>query len=180
MATKKIETNGESLSRAEIERLIQVIHEKGIEEFELEQGGMRLRIVSSRAAAPAAPVYRMAPPPAEHAPHLGVLSGVPHAGQQAIVGTTPASPATSADDDPKFKKVTSPMVGTFYRSASPGSKSFVETGDKVNEDTVLCIIEAMKLMNEIKAETRGVIRRIVADNAKPVEYGQTLFVIDPG
>jgi len=71
------------------------------------------------------------------------------------------------------------MVGTFYRSPSPGAKSFAEIGDKVTEDSVLCIIEAMKLMNEVKAEVRGTIRKILVENGQPVEYGQALFLVDP-
>ena len=71
------------------------------------------------------------------------------------------------------------MVGTFYRTPTPGAKPFVEVGDQVDEDSVLCIIEAMKLMNEIKAEMRGTVKKILVDNAQPVEYGQALFLVEP-
>lgn len=177
MATKKIEAPATNLSRADIEQLLDVIHAKGIEEFELEQGGMRLRVVATRpVAAPimmAQPVQAYAPAPQQTAPVQ----------QQAVSAMTAPSSAPAAatppEEDPKLKKVTSPMVGSFYRSASPGSKPFVEVGDKVDGDTVLCIIEAMKLMNEIKAETRGVVKKIMVQNGQPVEYGQTLFLIDP-
>lgn len=170
MPAKKPETTSDSLTRADIEKLIDVIHQKGIEELELEQGGMRLRIVSSRGVvlAPAA----AAPAPAPALAPASPTGPVP-------VTATSSTPAASPEDDPSLRKVTSPMVGTFYRSSSPGSKPFVEVGDKVNENSVLCIIEAMKLMNEIKAETRGVVRRILVDNAQPVEYGQALFLIAP-
>jgi len=173
MATKKVEAPTANLSRADIEHLLDVIHAKGIEEFELEQGGVRLRVVGTR---PVAAPIMMAQPmqayasPMQHAPVQ----------QQAVSAmTAPSAAATAPEEDPKLKKVTSPMVGSFYRSASPGSKPFVEVGDKVDGDTVLCIIEAMKLMNEIKAETRGVVKKIMVQNGQPVEYGQTLYLIDP-
>ena len=177
MAAKKPEPPpATNLSREDIERLIDVIHTKGIEEFELEQGGMRVRIVSARHSSVSVAGYM---PGYQAMPSIPAGSQPAHgAGANTIAGMA-AAPSEPPDDDPRYKKVTSPMVGTFYRSPSPGSKSFVEVGDKVDQDTVLCIIEAMKLMNEIKAETRGTVKKILGDNAQPVEYGQVLFVIDP-
>src|SRR5437588_1823899 len=105
-------------------------------------------------------------------------------GDQPIVMSTAAptaanGPASGAAATPteasSFKDIVSPMVGTFYRAASPDASPFVDVGTKVNEDTVVCIIEAMKVMNEIKAETSGVIAEVVADNSKPVQFGQVLF-----
>ncbi|MGH8094834.1 MAG: acetyl-CoA carboxylase biotin carboxyl carrier protein, partial [Chthoniobacterales bacterium] len=84
----------------------------------------------------------------------------------------PQPPAESAS-----REITSPMVGTFYRAAAPESPPFIEVGQEVNEDTVVCIIEAMKVMNEIKAEVRGVIAEVVAENGKPVQFGQALFKV---
>ena len=149
----------------ELRQLIRLVQRTGIGELELASGGRSVRIsaVSSapvHAPAAAAPVA----PPAEAAP----AAAAPGAGAAA---SAPAS---------NLKAITSPMVGTFYRASSPTAKPFAEVGDKVSEDTVLCIIEAMKLMNEIKAETRGTIRKILVQNAQPVEYGQPLFLIDPG
>lgn len=172
MAASKSTPPGDGLNREDIEKLIEVVHQKEIAEFELEQGDLRLRIVSARgrsapAAAPAAA------PPAEAA------SPAPRPTVNDIVSATASTPRGETPEDANLKKITSPMVGTFYRSSSPGAKPFVEVGDKVDEDTVLCIIEAMKLMNEIKAETRGVIRKIVVENSQPVEYGQTLFLVEP-
>ena len=93
----------------------------------------------------------------------------------------PAGVAVSAADAPKdeasLREITSPMVGTFYGSASPESPAYVSVGQEVTEDTVVCIIEAMKVMNEIKAEVRGVIAEVVAENGKPVQYGQALFKV---
>ncbi len=166
MPTRKPDQNDGGLSREDITQLIEMISQKNIEEFELEQGGMRLRIVAQRGTQ-GAPVALVTPAPAA-AP-----------APDATVVATSSTPSNAPEDDPNLKKVTSPMVGTFYRAASPGAKPFVEVGDKVDENTILCIIEAMKLMNEIKAEMRGVVKKILVDNAQPVEYGQALFLIEP-
>jgi acetyl-CoA carboxylase biotin carboxyl carrier protein len=172
MATRKTgeARSTEGLSRSDIVSLIDVIHEKGIEEFELEQGSTRLRIVSSRQqvvtyAAPAPVAQPAAPAPAAPTREIPATSSTPG--------------AQTEEDDSRLRKITSPMVGTFYRSSAPGAKPYCEVGDKVDENSVLCIIEAMKLMNEIKAECRGHVKRILVENAQPVEYGQVLFLIEP-
>ncbi|HET9857718.1 MAG TPA: acetyl-CoA carboxylase biotin carboxyl carrier protein, partial [Chthoniobacterales bacterium] len=90
-------------------------------------------------------------------------------------GPATAGGAPASADDASLKDIVSPMVGTFYQSASPDASPFVDVGTKVDEDTVVCIIEAMKVMNEIKAETSGVIAEVVAENSKPVQFGQVLF-----
>src|ERR1700731_2193978 len=90
-------------------------------------------------------------------------------------GPAAAAGATASAGDAPLKDIGSPMVGTFYRAASPDASPFVDVGTKVNEDTVVCIIEAMKVMNEIKAETSGVITEVMAENSKPVQFGQVLF-----
>ncbi len=174
MPVKKTEPLGTKLSREDIERLIDVIHDKQIEEFELEQGGMRVRIVSHRPEMP--PVSGNHHPPAVTVEGPAPTAPAP---QTSITGTSSTPRTESEKEDPRLRKVVSPMVGTFYRSPSPGSKSYVEVGDKVDDDSILCIIEAMKLMNEIKAECTGVVKKIVAENGQPVEYGQVLFLIDP-
>jgi acetyl-CoA carboxylase biotin carboxyl carrier protein len=101
-------------------------------------------------------------------------------GDQPIVTSTTATAAngpaaTASAESAPTKDIISPMVGTFFRAASPDAAPFVDVGTKVNEDTVVCIIEAMKVMNEIKAETSGVIAEVVAENSKPVQFGQVLF-----
>lgn len=130
--------------------------------FEMEKDGFKLKLqkgagdqttFSSGPVQPAA----AAPTPAASA-------------SAAAPATTPA-----AEKGPALKDIVSPMVGTFYRAGSPESPSFAEIGKEVNEETVVCIIEAMKVMNEIKAETSGVIAEIVAENGKPVQFGQVLF-----
>jgi len=96
-------------------------------------------------------------------------------GDQPIVTSTTAPAATASAESAPTKDIVSPMVGTFFGAASPDAAPFVDVGTKVNEDTVVCIIEAMKVMNEIKAETSGVIAEVVAENSKPVQFGQVLF-----
>ncbi|MCC5877642.1 MAG: acetyl-CoA carboxylase biotin carboxyl carrier protein [Candidatus Sumerlaeia bacterium] len=169
MATRKTAANSanDALSREDIEKLLDVIHKKGIEEFELEQSGTRLRVVANRASQ----VVAQAP--------VAQINGAPNAPGNEVAATSSTPEAVRDEDNPAYKKITSPMVGTFYRAASPGSRPYVEVGDKVDEDSVLCIIEAMKLMNEIKAECRGHVKKILVENAQPVEYGQVLFLVEP-
>lgn len=187
------------LSRADVQTLIELIKKNDIQEFELEQGDLKLKIVASRApVAPAQsqpqmfasmpfyPPSMMYPPPGSPSAAAAPASAPPAASVSAPaapVVSTPSAPAKSAsdvdEDDPRYKKVTSPMVGTFYRAPAPDAKSYVEVGSRVEEDTVLCIVEAMKLMNEIKAEMRGVVKKVLTQNAQPIEYGQALFLIEP-
>ena len=158
-----------------IERLIRVLDESGLDHVEIERGGTRVRISRSpptrfaeeaAAQAPqatAAPVPSTAPPAAAPAPAAG-----------AATGPVGASPVSDLHD------VTSPMVGTFYRASSPGTPPFVEVGDRISKGDVLCIIEAMKLMNELEAEVEGEVREVGANDGEPVEYGQVLFRVKLG
>jgi acetyl-CoA carboxylase biotin carboxyl carrier protein len=98
-------------------------------------------------------------------------------GKPAVTGAEPPAPAAKAIESAPMKEIVSPMVGTFYGAASPDAPPFVEVGKPVTEDTVVCIIEAMKVMNEIKAETSGVIAEVLAENGKPVQFGQALFKV---
>jgi len=142
-----------------LKTLIELVESSGIGELEVQEGEERVRI--TRAATPgAAPatttVYPVGVPIAASAP-------------------APETPAPVIESEGHFVK--SPMVGTFYRAASPGAKPFVEVGDTVQVGDTLCIIEAMKLMNEIEADKAGVVRQVLAENGQPVEYGQPLVVI---
>ena len=146
-----------------LKTLIELVETSGIAELEIQEGEERVRITRSQggAAAPAAPppILAMAAP-ANPAP------------------TAPA-PSTTLEVPPEEGHVVkSPMVGTFYRAATPGAKPFVEVGDTVQEGATLCIVEAMKLMNEIEADKGGVVKAILVDNGQPVEFGQPLFVIE--
>ncbi len=143
-----------------LKTLIELVEGSGIAELEISEGEERVRI--TRTVAAAQQIYAPAPPPA----------AAPAAPPPAAPAAEPAKPAA-----PEGHVVKSPMVGTFYRSASPGSKPFVDVGQNVNSGDTLCIIEAMKLLNEIDADQTGVIKAILVENGQPVEFGQPLFVI---
>ncbi len=144
-----------------LKTLIELVEGSGIAELEISEGEERVRI--TRMVAASQQLY--APAPQQAAP-----VAAPVAAPAAPV--EPAKPAVA-----EGHVVKSPMVGTFYRSASPGSKAFVDVGQKVNSGDTLCIIEAMKLLNEIDADQAGVIKAILVENGQPVEFGQPLFVI---
>ncbi|HYE95542.1 MAG TPA: acetyl-CoA carboxylase biotin carboxyl carrier protein [Rubricoccaceae bacterium] len=157
-----------------IERLIGIVASSGMAEVEVEEGDFRLlvRAVLPASAAPAPQMMTFAPPSmaAPAAPGAPAAPAVPAAPAEA-----PATPAAPSADE---HVVQAPIVGTFYRAASPDSPPFVEVGQVVKPGDVLCIIEAMKLMNEIKADVGGTVRRILVENATPVEYDQPLFAIE--
>lgn len=160
----------------EVKELIELVSEKGFAEFEIEHEGFRLHI--SRFKEP--PVIQAAPTPVILSAPLSVAAEVappPPAPAAAVAPPTKSEPPPG--EPPGLHVIKSPIVGTFYRSPSPQSPSFVNIGDRVEPDTVVCIIEAMKLMNEIQAETIGVVTEIYVQNGQPVEYGQPLFGIKP-
>ncbi|MDH4216497.1 MAG: acetyl-CoA carboxylase biotin carboxyl carrier protein [Gallionella sp.] len=142
-----------------LKTLIELVESSGIAELEVSEGEERVRI--TRTAASAMQSYA-------HAPQ-----------QQMVAAAAPQAPAAEPAKPAAVEGhvVKSPMVGTFYRSASPGSKAFVDVGQSVNSGDTLCIIEAMKLLNEIEADQGGVIKAILVENGQPVEFGQPLFVI---
>ena len=148
-----------------VKKLIELLDESGIAEIEITEGEEGVRISRYATGAPA-PVA-MAPAPAAVAPAA--------AGAATLV---PASPLAVAEAEEDGHIVTAPMVGTFYSASSPGSPPFVQVGDRVNTGDTLCIVEAMKMMNQIEAEVSGTIKSIRVQNGDPVEYGQILFVID--
>lgn len=161
-----------SVNMVELRELIQLIRENDFTEFELEREGFRVRFRRGPVASEAAAVPS----------HGG--AGQAHAAPREI--TTPTSPAPShpgtkaeaaASADENLHIITSPIVGTFYRAASPQAPPFVNIGSRVEPGMVVCIIEAMKLMNEILAETNGEVAKIYVENGQPVEYGQPLFGI---
>jgi acetyl-CoA carboxylase biotin carboxyl carrier protein len=167
------------LNLKELREILQLLDEKEITEFELEEEGMKLRI--RKAAANASQ-----PPPAVLAPVLpAVLPAVTAAPALAAVApaAVPAAPAAPPAPEPPAEDlliVKSPIVGTFYRTPDPNSPPFVSVGDRVKPGQVLCIVEAMKLMNEIEAETGGEIVKIHHETGQPVQYGDPLFSIRPG
>ncbi|GMQ80987.1 MAG: acetyl-CoA carboxylase biotin carboxyl carrier protein [Rhodothermia bacterium] len=140
----------------QLREIIRIVEETGISEVEIEQDGLRIVVRASQ-------------------------SGV---AQQIVTGapsiSTPIPDTVQAEQlAPKGIEVRAPIVGTFYRSSSPDSAPFVEVGDRVNPGDVLCIIEAMKLMNEIEAEVSGIVKEVLVENANPIEFDQRLFIIEP-
>jgi len=163
-----------SVNLDELRELIGLLRDNGLAELELENEGFRVRLrresefTSHAAAAVPQSAPALAPDrPAEPAP-APAASGPAHPGTQA---------ATAAAQDQDLHIISSPIVGTFYRSPSPTADAFVKIGSNVEQDTVVCIIEAMKLMNEIQAEATGEVVKIYVENGQPVEYGQPLFGI---
>jgi acetyl-CoA carboxylase biotin carboxyl carrier protein len=145
-----------------LKKLIDLVEASGIAELEITEGEEKVRIAKSIAGAP----MMMAPAP-QHMMHA-----------PAPVAAAPAAVAAPAEDAlPEGHVVRSPMVGTFYRAPAPGAKNFAEVGQSVSPGDTLCLIEAMKLLNEIETDVGGVIKAILVENGQPVEYGEPLFVI---
>lgn len=149
-----------------IKKLIELVEESGIAELEIAEGEESVRI-SRTGPAMQAPIMHMAAP----APVAAAPAAAP-AAPAAVEASAPASAAISGH------AVKSPMVGTFYRSSAPGAKAFVEVGQTVKVGETLCIIEAMKMMNQIESDKAGVVKEILVENEEPVEFDQPLFVIE--
>ena len=149
-----------------LKTLIDLVSESNVSELEITEAEGKVRIVKSAPMSAAAPVtYSMAPAPV--APAV-----VP------AVEAAPAPAAAAVPAEPVGHTVKSPMVGTFYRASSPGAKPFVEIGDTIKEGETICIVEAMKILNEIEADKAGTVTKILVDNGQAVEYGQPLYVIE--
>jgi acetyl-CoA carboxylase biotin carboxyl carrier protein len=146
-----------------VKKLIELLDESGIAEIEITEGEESVRISRYSQHAPA-----VAPPP------IAMQMPAP----AAVAAPAAAPPVAVAEPEDDGYNVTAPMVGTFYASSGPGAAAYVQVGDRVNEGDTLCIIEAMKMMNQIEADVSGVIRSIRLQDGEPVEYGQSLFVID--
>jgi acetyl-CoA carboxylase biotin carboxyl carrier protein len=162
------------MNQKELKELIEFLVEKDIAEFELERGDLKVRI--KRGVPQAAATFD----PAVVASAAAVPASVPVAGSVASAPAAgPSVAAKSETEEPGLHTVKSPIVGTFFEAPSPGSPPFVKIGDTVEVGAVLCIVEAMKLMNEIESEVAGEIVKKLVSNGQPVEYGQSLFVIRP-
>jgi acetyl-CoA carboxylase biotin carboxyl carrier protein len=148
-----------------IKSVIELMQEHDVNEFSIEERGLKLTLKRGQEPQPGMMGMAMMPPPAP-AP--------------ASVAAAPAPAAESGTSDENLTPIPSPLVGTFYRASSPDADPFVSVGSRVNKDTVVCIIEAMKVMNEIKAETNGVIKKILVENATAVQFGQPIFLIEKG
>ncbi len=152
-----------------VKKLIELLDESGIAEIEITEGEEAVRISRYPTGAAAAPAPAYAPPPP--------AASAPQSSAAPAASAQPSEPAAAPAEDDGFA-VTAPMVGTFYSASSPGAAPYVQVGDRISEGDTLCIIEAMKMMNQIEADVSGVIKSIRVQNGEPVEYGQTLFVID--
>jgi len=158
----------------DIKAIIDLMKKNSVSEFELEKEDFKIKLKRTPNGGIAAPVTCEEAPLVTYAPPLALA--------QASGASTPSAPASAGSASAANSgeaEIKSPMIGTFYRSPSPEAGPYIEVGMEVTPDTVVCIIEAMKVMNEIKAEARGVITQILIENAKPVEFGQPLFKIRP-
>jgi len=149
------------LNLKEIRALLDLLREYGLSEVEVERGGDRIRLRRDPAPAPAAP------------------AAAPMAAAAPVPAAVPAVEPGREDRRQHLVTVEAPMVGTFYRAPSPDAEPYAREGDAIKEGQVLCIIEAMKLMNEIESKVSGRVIRVLAENGQPVEYGQPLFLIEP-
>lgn len=184
------------MSLRDIKELIAMLNKNGVSEFDLEQNGMRIRIVTGKTNSrspgegqgvqnnvsngiPQVISLMTTPTPVPVSPRQSATVAEDSTKVESDASAPPKPESSDATVEEKLASIKSPMVGTFYRAPAPDAPSYVEVGDEINEDTVLCIVEAMKLMNEIKAETRGKVAQILVENGQPVEYGQPLFIIEP-
>jgi acetyl-CoA carboxylase biotin carboxyl carrier protein len=153
-----------------IERLLKAFDASGVDSLEIERGGTRVSLAKTPPGS-FSPMA-MAPLPVAQAP----AAATPSAGAGSAEGTPGVAPPDIDDD---LVDITSPMVGTFYRAPAPDAPSYTEVGSRVSPGDTLCIIEAMKLMNELECEVSGTIREVCVENAQPVEFGQVLFRVEP-
>jgi acetyl-CoA carboxylase biotin carboxyl carrier protein len=158
----------------EIQDLIKFVAKSGVNEVEIEQKDFKITIKSEDRSREEKQIIVQAAPAA---PAPIVAAPAPVAAVPAPAAAAPAAPA--ADEESKYVKIPSPMIGTFYRSSGPDKDAFVSVGDTITPESTVCIIEAMKLFNDIEAEVSGKIVKVLVDDASPVEYGQPLFLVDP-
>lgn len=144
------------MSISKIRELLELMNTNDLVELDLEEGDFKVRLKKPTAGLPPVQV---------------------HAAPATVTSTAPAAPVAAPTEDKDLVAINSPIVGTFYQSPSPDSDPFVKEGDRVKKDTVVCIVEAMKIMNEIKADISGTIVQILLENGEPVEYGQPLFMV---
>jgi acetyl-CoA carboxylase biotin carboxyl carrier protein len=184
---QKSEAKGNAVKIQDIQKLVDMLDRSNLSEMELETEGMRLRLSKAAASNGSAPSPQVLYLPSPTAPAPGALPPAPAALPAAAPAPVPPASAEAPAEAPKASpaassravEVKSPMVGTFYRAPAPGADPFVKVGDTVRKGQTLCIIEAMKLMNEIESEVDGVILDIFPENAQPVEYGERLFLVEP-
>lgn len=165
----------------EIQEIIKLVAKTELSEFKLKDGDVKLHIrgksyvaVAPQVASPASPSIINVPAAAPAYP-----APVPPPAPAAAPTNTPAPAAPPAEESSKYVEVKSPMIGTFYRASSPDKDPYVKVGDQINAGDTVCIVEAMKLFNEIEAEVSGTIVKVLVEDAQPIEYDQPLFLVDP-
>ncbi len=175
---------GSSVKIQDIQKLVDMLDKSNLNEIEIEGDGMRLRLSkglrTSEAAPTAGPSYFMVPQSGQVLPAPAAAPSSPPASGTAPAAV-PSPPAGEAapSEAPRGTEIKSPMVGTFYRAPAPGAEPFVKIGDTIRKGQTLCIIEAMKLMNEIESELDGLVLDVFPENAQPVEFGERLFLVQP-
>lgn len=160
------------MNLTEIQDLIKFVAKSGVNEVEIEQKDFKI-IIKAEQKGKDQPVYIQATAP------VALPQAAPAPVAPVSTPAAPAAPAAPVSDDSKYITIKSPMIGTFYRSAGPDKDAFVNVGSSISAGTTLCIIEAMKLFNEIESEVSGKIVKVLVDDASPVEYDQPLFLVDP-
>ncbi len=170
------------MKSSEIQELIKFVAKSGVSEVEIENKDFKITIKTppyKRGNQPTVEVIRQEVVPAQ--PQAAPVAPVAPVQPQAAPAASPATPPAKKEeeDDAKYVAIKSPMIGTFYRKPSPDKPNYVSVGDEVKNETVVCVIEAMKLFNEIEAEISGKIVKILVDDGSPVEYDQPLFLVDP-
>jgi acetyl-CoA carboxylase biotin carboxyl carrier protein len=183
--TENQKSRGVSMKLQDIQKLISMLENSGVNELEMETEGMKLRLSKGAQAgnpAPPAPQFVMMPPQAATPPAYfppGAPQPLPPSQTSAGEGVGADVQAPAPARASSLVEIKSPMVGTFYRAPAPGADPFVKVGDRVRKGQTLCIIEAMKLMNEIESEADGTVVDILTENAQPVEYGEPLILVEP-
>lgn len=168
------------MNKKEIEELIKFVSKAGVSEVSLEQKDFKITIKNETKVREQVMVHAAPVPPIVQMPAAPVMAAQAAAPVAAAAPASPALPVTAkADDESKYIPIKSPMIGTFYRASSPDKPNFVNVGDDIKAGKPICIIEAMKLFNEIESEVSGTIVKCLVENASPVEYDQVLFLVDP-
>ncbi len=172
------------MNTSEIQELVKIVEESDIDELEVSRWGRKIRITKNRdhfADTPSRQYVTLPAPTTQNAPAAAPVSqeqSQSKSGGQSQSSDDNGSVTSEEDLREHLEEVKSPIVGTFYRASSPDAQPFVEVGDRVEVGETLCVVEAMKIMNEIEAEASGVIREILVENSEPVEYNQTLFLLE--
>lgn len=165
----KKEKEAGALNIRSLKKIVTIMNRAKLTELNIEQDGIKIHLKKGSEAGTGMPAQIAAPP---------VAMAAPPAAPAPAAAATPAVAAPATEEDGNYYTIKSPMVGTFYRAGSPEAPPYTDVGKEVDENSVVCIVEAMKLMNEIKSEVKGKIKKVMVENAQAVEYGQPLFLVE--